>query len=653
MNVSWTRKVTGVAAAGATLALGLGLGLAAGAAPASGAAASGAAAASGPAAQVRVNQVGYAVGAGKEAFAMLPAAAGRVSFTVSDGRHVVFHGASTRNAGRWNANYRATYALNFGGLTRPGTYRITVTAPGVRASSPWFRVAAPATLYSRLVTNAVRYFTSERDGAGVNPSVLSRQPANLTDRHATVYATPTFDENDNLTGTFRKTGGPVDVSGGWFDAGGGYEKFAYTGSYTDGLMLLAARDFPGRYRTLAPEAAFGLDWLAKLWNPARKVLYIQAGIGNGNASDSIQGDYDYWFLPQQEDRLRAKPGSADYYVEYRPVFEAAAPGQQIDPDFAGRFAADFALGAQLAARTNPARARALLAEARGVYAMARTSGVGSLVTTFPHDYYPGDQWKSDMLWGAAEIALASEAVHAPRSVVRSSLATAASWAHAYIAQGHPAGGDTLNLYDTGAVGEAELLAALRGDRVPGTSGAGSLSQTLLNDMATQLAVGEQNAGGDPFDLGMQLGSGDATPHAFGLYITDALYQHFGGSSRFAGFAQQQLNFALGANGWGSSFVVGAGSTFPHCLQSEIANLSGSLTGRGSIQLGATVDGPSDPANFEGLGTVDGMRACSAGSYAAFNTSAAAYEDNVVSWPSVEPSDDYTAASLLAFALAAH
>jgi hypothetical protein len=29
-----------------------------------------------------------------------------------------------------------------------------------------------------------------------------------------------------------------------------------------------------------------------------------------------------------------------------------------------------------------------------------------------------------------------------------------------------------------------------------------------------------------------------------------------------------------------------------------------------------------------------------------------YEDNVVSWPSVEPAGDYTANSLLAFALAA-
>jgi hypothetical protein len=88
------------------------------------------------------------------------------------------------------------------------------------------------------------------------------------------------------------------------------------------------------------------------------------------------------------------------------------------------------------------------------------------------------------------------------------------------------------------------------------------------------------------------------------------------------------------------------------MQSEIANLAGSLTGRGDIQLGATTDGPSSPDNFTDLGTVDGMRACSAGHFAPFNTKTAAYEDNVVAWPSVEPADDYTANSLLAFALGA-
>jgi hypothetical protein len=133
-------------------------------------------------------------------------------------------------------------------------------------------------------------------------------------------------------------------------------------------------------------------------------------------------------------------------------------------------------------------------------------------------------------------------------------------------------------------------------------------------------------------------------------VTNELYRQDGGSARYQAFAQQQLNFALGANAWGSSFVVGAGTVYPHCMQSEIANLAGSLTGHGNIQLGAVTDGPSGPANFIGLGTVSGMRACSAGSFAPYNSPAAAYEDNVVAWPSVEPADDYTAISLLAFAM---
>jgi hypothetical protein len=397
------------------------------------------------------------------------------------------------------------------------------------------------------------------------------------------------------------------------------------------------------------------------------------GIGNGNASNTIQGDYNFWFLPQQEDRLNVSrggnPGPSAYYVKYRPVFEAAPPGQPISPDLAGRFAADFGLGAQLAARTDRAgagragagrasadRASAdragaehLLSLARGVYAMAKTTHVGQIVTTFPHNYYPGTEWKSDMLWGATEIALAHEALGVPAGRLRADLQVAARWAKAYIAQGHPAGGDTLDLYDNGAVAEADLLQAIRQAPFRPVIPAAA----LLGDLAAQLRLGELAARGDPFQLGTALGASDATPHAFGLYITDVLYRRYGGSAAYQSFAQQQLNFALGANAWGSSFVVGAGSTFPHCMQSEIANLAGSLNGRGIIQLGATVDGPSSPSNFVGLGTVGGMRPCRAGHFSPFNTATAGYEDNVVSWPSVEPAADYAAASLLAFALGAH
>ncbi len=155
------------------------------------------------------------------------------------------------------------------------------------------------------------------------------------------------------------------------------------------------------------------------------------------------------------------PGPSAYYVKYRPVFAAAPPGQRISPEFAGRFAADFGLAAQLDARSSRPEAEHLLSLARGIYAMAKTTHVGRIVTTFPNDYYGGTEWKSDMLWGAAEIALADEALHAPAAQVRADLLTASRWARAYIAQGHPASGDTLNLYDNGAIGEGELLRALQ------------------------------------------------------------------------------------------------------------------------------------------------------------------------------------------------
>jgi hypothetical protein len=598
-------------------------------------------------AQVRVNQVGYATNGSKVAYAMLPRKVGSVRFEVVTPYGVAYRGTSAADAGAWNANYKAVYKLSFSGLRLPGQYRIRLLSPAT-AVSPGFTVGDGTQLYQQLVDNSVRYFTSERDGADVDSSVLSRQPANLTDAKAFVYADPRYDDNDNLLGTLKKTGGPVDVAGGWFDAGGGYEKFGYTASYADALMLLATRDYPGSYGTLAPEAEFGLQWVTKLWNPARKVLYAQVGIGTGNASNTIQGDYNFWFLPQAEDRMKVGPGTdpgpSAYYVKYRPVFPAAPAGAKVSPNLAGRYAADFALGAQLAAGSDPASAAHLLSLARSVYAMAKTTGVGQLVTVFPHDFYPATQWKSDMLWGAAEIALADEAAGAPAARVRADLSVAARWARAYRAQGHD---DTFNLYDTGAVAEAELIQAMRqaGD-FPVSPG------TLLGDLAAQLRAGQAQVKGDPFGTGTVLGASDASPHAFGLYITDALYQKYGGSGQFAAFAQQQLNFALGANGWGTSFVAGAGTVFPHCMQSEIANLAGSLTGRGDIQLGAVTDGPSAPDNFQGLGTVDGMRACSAGNFAPFNTKTAAYEDNVVSWPSVEPADDYTANSLLAFALGA-
>jgi hypothetical protein len=105
---------------------------------------------------------------------------------------------------------------------------------------------------------------------------LFRKASHLTDQNATVYAIPTYSK-DHLQNGLNQTGGPVDVSGGWFDAGD-YLKFVQTASYVTAMMGIAARDyFPNSNDPLAVELLaefkFGIQWLIKMWNNNTGELY--------------------------------------------------------------------------------------------------------------------------------------------------------------------------------------------------------------------------------------------------------------------------------------------------------------------------------------------------------------------------------------------
>ena len=105
---------------------------------------------------------------------------------------------------------------------------------------------------------------------------------------------------------------------------------------------------------------------------------------------------------------------------------------------------------------------------------------------------------------------------------------------------------------------------------------------------------------------------------------------------------------LGANAWGVSLAVGDGTTYPHCMQHQVANLVGSLDGSAPILAGAVVEGPNSEAT---TGVVPPMRLCPGDGtdrFARFN-SAAVFRDNVQSYSTVEPAIDLTATSPLAFA----
>jgi hypothetical protein len=604
-------------------------------------------AAAGLAAVIRVDQLGYAPAERKQAYLMTPAAVPGARFTVlTAAGQVVLDGRAGASLGGWNSRYRAVYPLDLSRLIRPGTYRIAVDRLGAR-SAP-FRVAPASQLWRPRVADTVAFFQAQRDGRQVIPGPLHRRPAHLHDAALPVYAHPTYEDPDSdVIADLQRVGGPVDLEGGWFDAGD-FIKFAHTTAYADSLLLVAQRTLGAAApATLRQEIRFGLDWLRKAWDPAHGTLYIQVGIGSGNADGTFAGDHDQWRLPEADDALA---GAENRYLARRPAFGTdAAPGR-LAPNLAGRVAATFALAAQLDARSDGARARAELALAAQVFGRAKTTGVveGDVVTALPHAFYPESAWRDDLELGATELARAGYLLHDPRA--DRWLATAGRWARDYLDT--EAGGDTLNLYDDSALAHAELIAAVRaagGRRLAVTPG------ELAGDLRRQLAAGARHAAGDPFRAGANYADFDVASHTFGLVATAALYRQATGSRQYDQFASQQRNWVLGANPWGASLMIGVGSTFPNCPQHVVANLAGNLDGSPPVLRGAVVNGPNDASLFaDGLGEFfDTGRTCPpAGGdpYAAFTGRGGRLIDDVRAWQTVEPAIDFTATAALAFAL---
>ena len=368
------------------------------------------------AAQLRTDQAGYLPGDTKIAYLMAGAALSGETYQVlnSAGAVVASGTVTTTSRGSWNKAYPKVYPIDFSSVTAAGTYHVAVTG-AVKATSDSFRVEDAGSLYGSLVTAGVNFYQNQRDGSDVIPGALNRKPSHLNDAKATVYKDPKFQTggSDVIVGSsLTKIGGPVDVSGGWFDAGD-YLKFTFTASYGDDLLYSAARALgTSAPASLTAEARYGTSWLNKMWNPSTKTLYLQVGIGSGNET-TFFGDHDLWRLPQSDD---SNATSGDQYAAaHRPVFEAAAPGAKIDPDIVGRVAAAFAFAAQADAASDPSQAAAELGDATSLYAMANTNPSSNLGSALPSAYYPESIWHDAMELGATEIALAQQDLGDPSS----------------------------------------------------------------------------------------------------------------------------------------------------------------------------------------------------------------------------------------------
>lgn len=573
-----------------------------------------------------------------------PVSGERFRVVDADGRVVRRGEVSPVNRGRWSRAFPAVYDIAFSSLTRPGRYAIAVRGPA-RARSLSFRVMTAGRMYRRVLTDGVAFDRVQRDGADIVPGPLHRRPAHLNDRSAYVYRWPHFERDSDVITDARLTrlAGPVDVAGGWADAGD-YLKFVHSSAYNDAVLLATERNLGSRApKALDREARHGANWLAKMWDARTRTLYLQVGIGSGNKQGTFFGDHDRWRLPQVDD---SDTRHADRFVSHRPVFEAAAPGHKISPNLVGRVSAAFALAAQVDARHHRTdRARLEFAEARSLYAMAATATPPKpLTTALPNAFYPEDTWRDDMELGATEIALAARRLHRSGADY---LADAARWAKGYLA--HETG-DTFNLYDTSALAHVDLVRAIR--RAGDPAGLAVSKAALLADLRAQIRLGVSHAASDPFSAAGNFDDFDVDSHTFGLAATVGWYRELTGDRRFDAFATEQRNWLFGANAWGASFMVGEGHRFPRCMQHQVANLRGTTDGRPPLDLGAVVNGPNGKDVFDPHlgGYQDGMVRCPPSRhdhFAAFNGRGSRYVDDVRSWETDEPALDMTGAAIAA------
>jgi endoglucanase len=450
------------------------------------------------------------------------------------------------------------------------------------------------------------------------------------------------------------------------------------------------------------EAKFGVDWLMKMWDDRTKTLYYQVDdtqdwdyFGEGDPSSTggycggtypspycLITEYDIWILPQAGDHFQQQgdPHACDplttFYICNRPVFVAGPAGSLISPNLAGRLAADFALCYQLNRKSHAALANQCLQNAEDIFALADTSypdpapaeygGTCSacLLTIAPFDGYPENVWDDDMELGATELYFALQAAGGaknlpaglPHTNSMDYLAQAATFARNYITRIYDNGAsDTLNLYDVSGLAHFELYRALE---MAGNPKGLAVSQTRMrSQLLRQVTDAISQARTDVWGFGVGWNWGDSTSHGAGLSVMASEAAYLTNAKRYDTYAQRWLGNILGANSWGSSFIVGDGSTFPNCIQHQVANLAGALDGTSGgtpVLWGAATEGPSGGATS---GVVDGMILCPANgvdTFRKFNgndgpfdrSRVAVFQDNMQSYTTTEPGIDLTATSFL-------
>ena len=512
---------------------------------------------------LRVNQVGYRPSDPKIGLALTDQNLDGQVFEVRNAaaEGTVLKGTVGRDRGGYG-RFAHLYELDFSRLALKGSYFLRLGG----VDSPGVRVAEDA--HAGLLSKSLAFFRVQRCGG------------NSPRGHGACHL------QDGIAQGGPGDGTRVRADGGWHDAGD-YIKFLITAGYATHLMLATyvrhPEAFPDDDTNGVPdvleEARVGLEWMLKLWDPQKRVLYYQVA----DASD-----HGTWRLPERDQ-------------EVRPVWPCE-PGR--GANVAGKAAASLALAAFVWSErgrpyADPGRASAYLEAARQIYAYGKERQ--GTQPSNPPDFY-GERSFADNL------ALAAIALH--RATGEPAYLEEA---RGFVRAAGRAGRFTWG--DSDALAQYEI-ARLDPSYVP----------EARRHLEASLEEARGFAEADPFRVGLPRLHWGSAPVMAGVALQAFWYRDLTDDGRYLAVGQAQWDYLLGRNPWGVSFVNGAGTTWSRFPHHQIADLTRTeLTGFWN-------EGPVPLSVFEGrkitLSRLD--------AYAAFQSEGAVYHDDKEDYVTNEP-----------------
>lgn len=511
--------------------------------------------------------------------------------------------------------YRRNYEVNFSALVTPGTYVIQIrdSADILLSQSPPTTIA-PAP-FDALIPLALRFFGAQRCGS-TSPLV-----------HAACHSA------DGVAVGGPSDGSAVDVSGGWHDAGD-YIKFASTISYVTFLQLFALRELapptldPGLRTLVRDEARIGVEWLLKA-HPTSTSFYFQV-------ADTRDHDVD-WRLPEND---TVYPGG-------RPAYYG------LGANLAGRTAAALALCAAEWQADDAPLAAACQTAAAEIYSLGRSIADGSssdakhaLVVSCVEtpeqysanqlncDFYAEDSWADDMALGAIELFELTGTM----SYRTDALAYGAITGPAY---------EPLR---PGAVNDIAFYEIYPHAPASGSGLTQPIVLSLLGEDADRI---RDWAARDRYNVAEKKLLWGSSAQLAGDGVTCLLRAKLTGETACPLVARQQLDYLLGRNPFGASFLVGAGTVFPQNPHHGVAVLLPSAWYTPGMEIGSIAGGPARRSQYPFRGDPDFKAAIlgdTASPFARFQHGKFHYHDLTADYVSNEPALDYNA-NLLALLLA--